>query len=445
VSKVLNFGVFAAVLYFSLSTFASRQVGVDGRDGMNGRSGYSGANGQSVVLKADGSNKSLILDGGEGGDAQFAEHGEDAWSCRSGGLPAEDLFGADGGDGGSGGEGGDGGSGGDVTIYYKNASDLKQVFVRSLGGRGGMGASGGRGGRPCYCERRSWTREICRTVKDQNGNPVQECRNVVFNCRDGMYGRDGFSGSRGREGQSGSLTLVKSDSFLEADILRKNLDLATINGAQIVLAKNIFVSKSGASRILAPGSVLSDVYQEFVERKVLTAEVLWQADRPASDFAGQIVSAGFGASEVELRFPAEVWAALTEEVVGNHKEVVIKQALKESEVKNVAFEVSGKGVDTILKIVDKAVQKELLENSLHLKIERDKLLSNPDVYEGVVPEDFISVVDGNLIVAIGKLPVSDKDTFKGGKKIKVFSKLTRSFAGRSALIESLVKYENPKK
>ncbi|MCB0394943.1 MAG: hypothetical protein KDD25_10305, partial [Bdellovibrionales bacterium] len=128
-----------------------------------------------------------------------------------------------------------------------------------------------------------------------------------------------------------------------------------------------------------------------------------------------------------------------------HTNFVVKNVLKEEEVKNVAFSVSGAETETVLVIEDHAVQADLLEDSIHMRIKRDKVFSNPEVFNGDVPADLITVEDGKIIVAIGKLPVSDKDTFKKGKKIKVFTDLTRSFAGHSTTIGSLEHYEIPKK
>lgn len=429
--------------------------GVSGSNGFSGSTGMSGQSGRSAVVFADGNPQTLVLDGTPGANGMPGRDGDDAWSCNQPHRPEHDLRGADGGDGGMGGSGGNGGSGGDVTVYFQDPAQLRTIYVRSLGAQPGMGAPGGRAGRPCLCTNRQWIVEKCRIVKDPvTGKEKKECTNTRYTCDDGQYGRDGMYGSSGHRGRDGRLTLIRSSQPLAPEVLYDSSDISLLTNRSIVLEDNIFVTKSGALGLLAPGSVLQDQYSEFAGRLISSAQVVWNAKRSAADFKGQAVSFSLSGQEVVAQFPAGVWPLISEQTTvtptGTNKVVSVEEALKESEVRMVSFKVEKTGTETVVRVKDLALQKELLSDVYHVTIWRDKTWiggGDDRVFDKDVTTADMAVDGNDLLIKIGKLNVEDPDkTFKKGKKIIVKILLTRSFAGRSTKVDSgEIKYTLPKK
>ncbi len=111
-------------------------------------------------------------------------------------------------------------------------------------------------------------------------------------------------------------------------------------------------------------------------------------------------------------------------------------AAKDDEVQNVSFEISGAESDTLLKIKNGASFSDFITNKLRLQIWQDKTFSNPLVYEGTLSAQELNSSGADLVVNIGKLKMKKSGVFKPKKKIFWKVELTRSLGDRLTQIES---------
>ncbi len=203
--------------------------GIDGEAGENGTNGESGTNGTSgtdggdaidvvfdiayyyvgdtipgvsgnMLVYYDRVNSKLYLTrvqnitidatGGQGGDGG---KGGDGGNGGDGGPATEssETRGGDGGNGGNGGNAGDGGEGGNVTVHYKEGSDvINYIDRKQTGGESGdpgRGGDGGRGGQG--------SDGTGRTGSDGNaGNPGKDGKDGDFVIRSHTSFEDMFQG-----------------------------------------------------------------------------------------------------------------------------------------------------------------------------------------------------------------------------------------------------------
>lgn len=447
--KTLAIAIAIALSFSATNAHSQNRFGWDGMDGRDGFSGQDGRSGQDVTIFADGTPMQYQLNGTDGSAGDDGTPGEDARSCfqhRSN----YDERGADGGDGGDGGRGGHGGDGGSVDLYYTNIGHLKSIYIASLPGRGSMGGNASYGGRGCYCTWRSWSEQRCRVVKNPDGTTRKECWYETYHCWDGMTGRNGMKGSNGRAGTMGSAILIPSATEVLPDYTSESQDISALNGYSVTLGKNNFVSKSGLLALLAPGSVISDTYSLWTGRDEKSANVRWTATRNASDFKGQKANFSF-APTIQMTFPTSIMSSVKATVIqggqNSHIEYLVTAAVPRAEAENVKFAFEGTGYDTIVRVLDAALEPKLLTDTYDLKLYRDRFGGDDLNWEGTLTPEYITHDGKNVILKIGKLPAKDADkTFKPGKDIKVVFKMTRQLGTSSATIKTdKIEYRLPKK
>jgi len=418
--------LFALIFAFGMPASAALSFGYAGRDGANGRSGYDGNNGQRVTFVADGSARQFLLDGTDGSNADRGQDGYDATGCYHN-QPEYDLVGAPGGDGGNGGVGGNGGDGGNLTVYFQNESQLRQIYVTAQGGQPGRGSYGARGGRGCYCTSYGWTVRKCHTEQGPNGHPIQVCRDYRYYCRNGSDGRYGSSGRDGRPGFTGSVSLIRSTGPLAPDVLSASVRITSIPGFQTVLEQNIFSRKSGALALLAPGSRVNDVYNSFDLREKYPVATKWTSARNPADFSGSVQLF------VENRQPRITsgdgnFLIFDEQKSGDLTTFTVTDAAKESELQNVSMTIEGNLTNTLIRVRDGAsMVQNLLRDSFQMKLARSAVIGWDTQFEGVIDPSYIQRQGGDIIIRIGQMHMEDKKTFNPGKKIRVFLDLSRQF------------------
>ena len=413
----------------------TRKLGDTGRIGRNGFNGHSGASGNDISHYADGKPVFLNLSGAKGGDASSdGERGENASNCYMHVTPPEyDLIGADGGNGGAGGSGGDGGHGGNLALYYTDLSNVKKVAVHSFGGAGGRASRGGMGGRGCVCSKHHW--EVVRCTKDQTGKEV--CMRDRFSCTDGRDGQMGPSGLSGDPGQDGHLTLIKGTEPLLPNVLDVNARLMDFAGQPVELAENIFIEKLGAVQLLAPGSHINDIYSEFVRRDVHAVKIQWAAKRSLNEFASTPTSIHLRHGSVAVNLDPSIWTLNSKVQQGSNITVQIDEALKLSEVRSVAFVMSGKKEGTLLTIKGGASFPDLLKNSILLSLKKVQLFEDKRFFFAELTPAQMRIVGNDIQIPIDPLvPAKYKGSLAPGSKLRWQAVLTRTMGVQSTAIDS---------
>ncbi|MGK5087069.1 hypothetical protein WDW86_05885 [Bdellovibrionota bacterium FG-2] len=423
-----GWGVFLAVL-FALAAQSPQAFafGYEGSSGWSGRSGHSGDSGPDLTVFADGSSGIYNLSGADGSDGEDGMPGQDAGGCYPEHRPHYNIWGASGGDGGRGGSGGNGGSGGDITIYFEKFEDLKKIGIVSKAGRAGRAGRGTQGGRPCSCFEGLWTVTQCN-------NQGLNCGQITYSCTNGRMGYDGADGVPGVSGSQGSAILIKSNSALLPTTQSGYFPLGTLGmGREITLSENLWSSQGGALGLFAPGSALSDVYSFFEGRVARKAQVVWNADRPSSDFSGETISAYLGGGKVRFAVPSSLWAETAQVDQGEGSSLSVSKAFKEEEIGQVTLQaLEGREANLVLKFEDQQGISSLVKTRVHLEIAVKHLLVFYSTrFKGDVPAQFVSSDGKQIEVELGKLIPNASKWLKEGKKVRIRATLTRSFGGRS--------------
>ncbi len=392
----------------------------DGDNGRSGRNGAPGRNGDDRTISATGTPVNLDLSGRDGGDGGDGERGERPPYClRQSSNEKHDLNAPAGGHGGSGGHGGDGGRGGNLTVYYNNLSDLRQIFVRSTGGEGGRGGNGGRGGRGCNCTHDSWTVETC---KGTPGSADYSCKKKTYRCRDGADGPDGSDGAQGQTGARGQLSLIKGNTPLLADQPVVELPLSRFQAGGVNLSLNKWITRQGATGLLAPGSVLADEYREFVERIEGSFQLVWNDKAALAGFSDQMVTASLrDRGQVQLTFPDDLWVDGTLSQAGDRTLYTVSTAIRKQDVTRLSvadFTQAGKNLQ--LSLVDLGGRADLLTTEFRLKYRAreysitDRFAQNYEThYNGVIPTTAVTRDHNRYLLNLGQLPIPSNALAKG--------------------------------
>lgn len=420
-----SFPVSASVVCRSKSySIASR--GNDGRSGTNGRDETVIANGSPVVLD---------LSGGNGQDGRDGASGSSSY-CGSTSYDVDyDVRARDGDSGEDGGRGGDGGNGGSLTVYYSNLEDLKKILVRANSGSGGRGGRGGSGSAGCRCTVSSWQKTECTGTA---GTPSYQCKTKNYYCTDGSYGRNGSNGADGKQGRLGILSLVKGKELLPQEIPTARLSLSELAARPLKLRKNIWIPRSGASSLLAPGSIIADGYREFERQLEANIKLDWQEKLPISRFSDEIASLALNDNnQVSIDFSDELWVDSSSKTEGNSTVLTVNHIIAKKDVTRLRVtELTNFGQNLNLILVDLGGRADVLKNQFRLKlrVQTGEDYSNFDykkLYDGELSANLIQREHNRLFLALGKLPISASE-LRPGAEIEVELEANRSLGIRSA-------------
>lgn len=413
-----------------------RNFGSNGRDGLDGSSGEDGRQGESRTIFVDGSELYLNLSGEDGEDGEDGDDADDARSCRQPSRDDRDQKGADGGDGGDGGRGGNGGDGGSLTVYYSHIEDLKKIYVLAEGGSGGSGGRWGRGGDGCECHDRRWSEQVCTGTP---GSPDYRCETIYFTCRDGHDGSRGSSGSSGNDGKLGQLTLIQRTELLPPEEPAIARPFSELPNQIFRLSKHLWETRTGATNLLGSHSIIDDEYRQFIDRIERSVQLVWNAQRSPADFGN--LRASFRLKDdqtVEIWVPDELWLQTTEVEENNLTQLVISQALLESEVTQLRLvDVAENGENLHLSLIDLGRQSEVVNTEFEIIYQtspsapRGRFDDDYQTrYEGKISPNLISLNSQRFTLNIGKLPI-DNQYFRRGLNIKIELRIIRSLGDRS--------------
>ncbi|MEL7053215.1 MAG: collagen-like protein, partial [Cyanobacteria bacterium J06588_5] len=395
-----------------------------GRDGRPGRGGEAG---RDRAIRAEGGQIGLDLRGKNGTDGQ---DGTDATSARCQIFhtePEEDLEAADGGDGGNGGHGGAGGNGGMLTVYYQDVDKLKTVDVDATGGIGGRGGRGGRGTLGCACHQHEWTITDC----EDDGS----CETEEYTCKDGRNGQQGSDGRDGETGEVGRARLVKQLDELLPENVEETRAIATFPSTPIELSRNLWETRTGAQALFAAGSVISDTYQQYTGRAEQQFQLIWEAERPASELSGNLNLAINEQGELQVNPVEDLWIDSTLSTEGDLTTYRVNGAVVASEATRLTLgRNSGRGEQFTLNVIDLAAASDLVETRFYLRYRTNDSNRRPvyvNRYEDEIPSNLITQEYNRFTIPIGQLPIRDR-YLRDGTEVSMELVITRSYVGNSA-------------
>ncbi|WP_036479262.1 hypothetical protein [Myxosarcina sp. GI1] len=414
------------------------EYGEPGEQGVTGAKGKDGRNSDSLTVFADGSPMTLDLSGENGYPGGVGGKGTNAVCDEQPKDLNKDIRSSNGGNGGDGGNGGAGGNGGELTVYTTDKRNLQQIYVIATGGEGGSPGAGGEGGSGCQCDTNYWDRETCT---GKPGSPDYNCTTSEFQCLDGYSGRKGREGIDGREGRLGKLTLINSEKSLAPDQPEAAIPINQLQERGVTLSKNIWETKTGATKLFAPGSILRDEYQELVARNEHTVLVVWDAPQPVGEFADEEVTLSLkGENDANVTLPDDLWLETTTLKQDKVTELFVFNAVKEKNVTRLTSKgVSGNGSNLQWEIVDKANQSDVLNTDFTIAYRVSpsseearfrRVYDYETKYSGEVPAEAIIREGDRFTLELGKLPVPP-ESLQPGVAIEVSLVANRSLGDRS--------------
>ena len=409
--------------------------GERGEDGVVGEKGQEGRDSDSLTVFADGSPMTLDLSGENGFVGNSGTSGSEAICESEIQEKSNNLQASNGGHGGDGGDGGNGGDGGSLTVYTTDKSNLQQIYVVATGGVGGEPGQGGQGGAGCKCPVSSWNEQTC---KGKPGSSKYSCTTTELQCADGYDGRTGRDGRPGIEGSLGTLTVINLDKSLAPDRPQATLTIGELQDRGFTLSKNEWETKTGATDLLAPGSIVEDEYQELVARHEHTVLLVWDASQPVADFAEERITLSLDSeNNPALSFPDDLWLETSEIKREQISEFFVFNAVREKDVTELEAEgISGTGTDLKLNIVDEAQKSDVLDTDFTIKFRVSKSTDNAlfrrvfdykTQYEGAVPSEAVQKNGARFTLDLGQLPIPP-EYLEPGTAIEVQLVANRSFA-----------------
>jgi hypothetical protein len=413
-----------AILTLPLISFpaiAQNTFGQGGEDGNRGRDGRNGRDGQALKIVGDGKPAAYNLTGTIGEDAEDGTAGRSANSCEQPRRTQFSLIGASGGSGGNGGNGGRGGNGGNATIFYADITALRQIEIQNAGGNGGRNGRGALGAKGCECQETSWTITTCnteierRSAKDPNAawqhysNHSRVCStsgdnfgedilsNLLssvlsssskepssdsnwvyrskkehsssssYSCQSGSNGRTSSNGLEGKTGLYGQITLIPRLD-IPAEIVSDRNTLGVAIAKKVGLIKNIWVERTGLTRLLRASSDVPDTYTYLKDTARLFYRFDWAAKETPTALGVDRVEIGAKVNvrnenaELEYQLPGTLEYQVIPE---NDLQVVkITGGFNPDRVSSFQLQkISGVGTDNQLILSDRGNIRELLKDT----------------------------------------------------------------------------------
>ncbi len=394
---------------------AQTTFGQTGQDGDRGRTGRNGRDGQDIKIIVEGKPATYNLSGAIGEDGEDGTKGRSASSCEQPYRPEYSLVGASGGRGGDGGNGGRGGNGGNATLFYTDIAALQQLEIRNAGGKGGRNGRGAIGGKGCECQESEWRIKYCtieterRPFSDAKASWEHDSRETrlcgrssdgfelnfersyskvseyrkddwlyrrtnkgvtrtdYYTCQRGQDGENSDNGRNGATGSYGKVTLVPRLD-IPAEITSDRAAIATAIGKKVGLIKNIWVERSGLSRLLRSTSDVADTYTYLKDTARLFYRFAWAAQETPQALGVDLVEIGATVNvrnetaEIQYQIPGTLEYQVTPE--NNLQVVKITGGFDPARVSAFQLQkISGVGTENQLILSDRGNVRELLKDT----------------------------------------------------------------------------------
>ncbi|MBT3980395.1 MAG: hypothetical protein HOE90_03530, partial [Bacteriovoracaceae bacterium] len=313
---------------------------------------------------------------------------------------------------------------------------LQNVYITARGGRSGRAGYGERAGNGCRCQYYSW-RVAYKCDKNRDGKKNETCYNR-YHCTSGSRGRDGYTGSPGRSGSTGVVTIIKSSTALPSEMTSYSAQVKNIVGQDIELSRHLWSTHSGANSLLAPGSYVTDSYYRFDQTIKKSFMVDWSSRRSLSDFSLSVYASLDSARNISLSLQGDVVYKLAEHNDRDLYTIKIEEIYKKSELRNFTVaSLSGLGTKTTLSIDDLAGYGDLGSLKVNLVLKKKKGLKKKDLFEGVVPADKMSITKSGLVIDVGEISYKPEKYFdEAGDKYYVEVVIRRTWERQTVKYQS---------
>jgi hypothetical protein len=238
----------------------------------------------------------------------------------------------------------------------------------------------------------------------------------------------------------GTLTLINRTEALPPDKPTATVTLPQLQNGAIALSVNQWRTRTGATALLAPNSIIANQYREFVGRLERSFELVWNADRAITDFYNQPISLSLKSDRpIDVSLSEDVWFDGKMIPQENVIQFVVTNALLKREATQLTrADFRGNRTDLTFSVVDLGGKADLLDTQFRLKYrtansgDRFRRFYNYRTrYEGIIPAELVTRHNNHYTLALGKLPI-DAAYLRPGVAIEIELVATRSFAGNSA-------------
>ena len=208
----------------------------------------------------------------------------------------------------------------------------------------------------------------------------------------------------------------------------------------VQLSKNVWQSRSGAVILLAAGSFVADIYQEYVGRAEGRAQIVWETPQSQAAFLGISATANIQESgNIQFQFPETTWVAGRRDQTEGLTTYTITRVVRAEEATRLAQgNVSGRGVDFTMAVVDLAATSDYLTTKFELDYKTaegdprdDRRVRYSTRYEGDIPEELVSRDNNRFVLAVGQLPLASRH-LRRGTYVQAELRITRSLGENSA-------------
>ncbi len=305
-----------------------------------------------------------------GSDGLIGIDGQDAYpmDCRDG-ITQNGRRGENG----ENGEAGEKGQ--DILIRYDNLSYLKNLRLNQAGGKGSLGGKGGLGAEGCF---------------------------------GGHTGEPGLDGIKGENGEFGKIYLVPSSIPFEAEQTTEILSLFEFMHTDIILTEHFWNISSGANKLFAKNSIISDYYYTYKESINYKVSINWQATKPIETFEKTKMAMTLMNGKLDVSVYSG--GVLDYYVVrsANHFEVIIYDALSSEQLEALSlgkFKSSGESLTLVVK--EKYRPRLSIDTRFVISI-YEYISEEEHRYIGhfELPEEYVKYEEKRFYLNVGKLNFS---------------------------------------
>jgi hypothetical protein len=357
-------------------------------DGKTGEDKTVFAKGSAISIDISGRNGKHGGNGSSGSDASCETPENETFENQTWKNENKDSTPKSGGDGSNGGDGGNGGNGGFLTVYYQKLDDIKQIYVHSQGGKGGRGGRGGEGG--------------------IGGS----------GCNGGSSGSSGSNGRDGQPGLLGKLFIINRSEPLAEIKPKEEIKIGDLLKQPVFISTNIWKTRQGATQLLASGSIIDDVYQEFDRRVERNVRLVLQVPSDLDSVKNEKATVFFSdLGEVKVSFPDKV---LVKGNLVQEKDItkfVVDRAIPKSEATKLQIsQIAIANSQKLLTLVDTAGKSDFIDTKFKIKYQSkdpqvrfNRFNQNrydfKTIYEGDISSSLVKSDRRNFTIDISQIPI----------------------------------------
>ncbi len=201
------------------------------------------------------------------------------------------------------------------------------------------------------------------------------------------------------------------------------------------LSKQIWEDRKGAKALFNQASNIRDNYSHFIKLATKNFRLVWNNERDISKFDNNEIILSFNGSTISHQIKGEDFFEIDPKEEDGVTVVYINNAYKKSEFTQLKVKgIENYGDNLEVTIEDKAKMSMIVKNQVSLQFVYRKWFQWWVVYDELVPAEALSIMEGKIIIHVGKLGLPYK-AIKRKRKIRFTVKVKRSFGNNSADVE----------